>query len=140
MFSKLIFFILPLFIISFNVELSFGYDYDYGGKKAGKAFTGILVDTKCYSMDNDNLGNEHMSMEKCATMCAKMGIPVGLLIDGKKGGKLYILTLPAPALAEYMGQQVKVFGTKTSKGLIMPDKIEIKKGEKYEEIDIKTMM
>ncbi len=138
MFRKLLFLLLPLFIISFSIQLSFGYNY--GDEKSGKAFTGVLVDMKCYSMNNDNTSDDHQSMEKCATMCAKMGIPVGLLIDGKKGGKLYVLTLPAPALSDYMGQHVRVTGTKASKGVLIPDKIEIMKGDKYEEIDVTTMM
>jgi len=138
MFRKIIFIILPLFVMSLNLHFSSGYDY--GGEKSGKVFTGILVDTKCYSMNQDNFTNEHMEMKKCATMCAKMGIPVGLLIDGKKGGKLYVLTLPAPALADYMGEKVRISGTKASKGVLIPDKIEIMKGDKYEEIDVSTMM
>jgi hypothetical protein len=136
--NKTMFFLLPFIIIGFNIELS--YAYDYGGEKAAKTYTGILIDTKCYGMNEENLTNEHGSMKKCATMCAKMGIPVGLLLNGKKGGKVYVLTSPAPALADYMGKWVRVSGKKVFKGGLIPEKIEVKKGDVYEEIEINTMM
>ena len=139
MIKKLTLFILPLFIIVFTTGLNLTYS-GYGGEKSAETFTGILVDTKCYGMNEDNFTNDHMSMKKCATMCAKMGIPVGLLVKGKKGGKVYVLTIPAPALADYMGEWVRVSGKKAFKGGLIPEKIEIKKGDVYEEIDVKTMM
>ena len=137
--NKIVFLLLPLFVIGFNIELSFAYDYGEG-KKSAKTFTGILVDTKCYGMNEENVTNDHMSMKKCGTMCAKMGIPVGLLLKGKKGGKVYVLTIPAPALADYMGQWVRVSGKMVFKSGLLPEKIEVKKGDVYEEIEINTMM
>ncbi len=133
MFKKLIPVLLPVLIISLVVNTS------YGGKKA-KTYSGILVDTKCYGMNNDNFTNNHGKMEGCAVMCAKMGIPVGLLIDGKKGGKVYVLAIPAPSLADHMGKWARVTGVEKFKRGLIPEKIEVKKGDTYEEVKIQTMM
>ncbi len=146
MFRKLILILLPVFLIPFFLETSYGYGskletgYGYGSSEKTKSFSGILVDTKCYGMNNDNFTNDHGKMKGCAVMCAKMGIPVGLLIDGKKGGKVYVLATPAPALADYMGEWARVSGVKAFKRGLIPKKIEIKKGDTYEEIKIETMM
>lgn len=138
MFKKLIFLLIPFFVILYSIEISFG---GYGdGKAKGKTFTGILIDTKCYGMSEDNITNDHMAMKQCATMCAKMGIPVGLLIDGKKGGKVIVVTIPAPALAEHMGKWARITGEIKFKHGLVPEKIEVKNGDIYEEVDIKTMM
>ncbi len=134
--KKMILVLIPILIISFVVNTSYG--------KKTKTFSGILVDTKCYGMNNDNFTNDHMTpkgnMPGCAAMCAKMGIPVGLLVDGKKGGKVYVLTVPAPACADYMGEWVRISGVKTFKRGLIPKKIEVKKGDSYEEVKIQTMM
>ncbi len=133
MLKKLILVLLPILIISLVVNTS------YGGKKA-KTYSGILVDTKCYGMNNDNVTNDHGDMKGCAVMCAKMGIPVGLLIDGKKGGKVYVLAIPAPSLADHMGKWARVTGVEKFKRGLIPEKIEVKKGDTYEEVKIQTMM
>ncbi len=141
--KKLTFIILPLFFIVFTTGFNLAYSGYYDDEKSAKTlktFTGILIDTKCYGMNEDNFTNDHMSMKSCGKMCAKMGIPVGLLVDGKKGGKVYVLTIPAPALADYMGEWVRVSGEKVFKGGLIPEKIEIKKGDIYEQIDVETMM
>lgn len=138
--KKLIPIMLAVFILPFFIETSYGY----GSGEKLKTFSGILVDTKCYGMNNDNFTNDHMSpkgnMPGCAAMCAKMGVPVGLLVNGKKGGKVYVLTIPAPALADYMGEWVRISGVKTFKRGLIPKKIEVKKGDSYEEVKIETMM
>jgi hypothetical protein len=135
--KKLILVLIPILIISFVVNTSYGGKY---GVKKAKTYSGILVDTKCYGMNNDNITNDHGKMKGCAVMCAKMGIPVGLLIDGKKGGKVYVLTIPAPALADYMGEWARVTGVERFKRGLIPEKIEVKKGDTYEEVKIQTMM
>ncbi|MGR3318079.1 MAG: hypothetical protein ACUZ8O_06325 [Candidatus Anammoxibacter sp.] len=105
---------------------------------------GTLIDTKCYGMNHSNKKDDHVTpkgkIEKCATMCAKMGIPVGLLVDGKIDGKVYFLAVPAPALADYMGKAVRVIGTKAFRDGLIVDKIELMKGDAFEEIEINTMM
>lgn len=133
---KLIFFVIPVFVIFLSIKTSFA---------AGEVtVNGILIDTKCYGMNHNNFTNEHMTpdgeMPKCATMCAKMGVPVGLLVDGKVDGKVYFLAIPAPPLADYMGKTVRVKGLEAYKNGLIPEKIELIKGDEYEEINIKTMM
>jgi hypothetical protein len=139
MLKKLILVLIPILIISFVVNTSYGYGTRNSDKKA-KTYSGILVDTKCYAMNNDNITSDHGDMKGCAVMCAKMGIPVGLLIKGKKGGKVYVLTIPAPALADYMGEWARVTGVEGFKRGLIPEKIEVKKGDTYEEVKIQKMM
>lgn len=79
-------------------------------------------------------------MKWCATDCAKKGIPVGLLIDGKKGGKVYVLTVAAPSLADHMGKRARVTGKVEFKRGLIPEKIEVKEGDTYKEVKVKTMM
>lgn len=108
-------------------------------------FSGTLVDTKCYSMmPKANAGNEHMVMQDgksmkmpaCATACSNMGIPVAL-VDGK--GKTHVLAVPAGQLADHMAKEARVEG-KVMAGVLIPDKIEVKSGNKWEEVKIMTMM
>ena len=106
---------------------------------------GTLVGTRCYSMDNENIGNDHASpngiLPKCAEACARMGIPVGLLKDGEKGGKLYILISPSTQLADHMAKTVKVKGVETVPGTLLPSQIWVKTDDgKWEEVKIATMM
>ncbi len=91
-------------------------------------------------MDNDNITNDHGEMKGCASMCSKMGIPVGLLIKGKKGGKVYVLAIPAPALADHMGKWARVTGVEKFKRGLVIEKIEVKEGDTYKEVKIQTMM
>ncbi len=132
MVKKLIIALLPILIISFVANTSYG--------KKTKTYSGILIDTKCYAMNDDNFTRDHGKMKGCAVMCAKAGIPVGLLIDGKKGGKVYILTIPAPALADHMGKWARVTGVEKFKRGLIPEKIEVKEGDTYKEVKIQTMM
>lgn len=108
-------------------------------------FSGTLVDTKCYSMMPDaNKGNKHVVMkggEKvkmpgCATACANMGIPVALL---DKNGNSHVLAVPATQLADYMSLEARIEGKKMT-GVLIPEKIEVKKDGKWKEVKIATMM
>lgn len=108
---------------------------------------GTLIGTKCYGMNNDNVYNDHMTpdgnMPKCAEACARMGIPVGVLIDGKKGGDVYILVTPSIVLADHMAKQVKVTGMEPFAGSlsIIPEKVWVKNDkDEWEEVKIATMM
>ncbi len=116
-----------------------------GDKPKEVTVEGTLVDTKCYGMNHDNLGVDHMTpkgnMPNCAQACANMGIPVGVLKGGKKGGDVYVLITPSMALADHMAKTVKVVGMKTFDGAITPSQIFIKNDEgKWEEVKVGTMM
>lgn len=109
-------------------------------------FEGTLVDTKCYSMmPMKNAGQDHVTMgmdgkmmdvKGCATACANMGIPVGLL---DKKGKLHTLAAPATQLAPYMSKDAKIVG-KEMNGVILIDKIEVKEGSSWKEVNLVYMM
>lgn len=109
-------------------------------KKATKetTITGELVDTKCCT-GMDKRGADH---ELCAVQCAKGGIPVGVLDE--KSGKVYVLLTSSMGLADYMAKTVRVTGSVNDKytaQAIIPVKLEVKKGDKWEEVKLpKTMM
>jgi hypothetical protein len=72
---------------------------------------GEVVDTMCYA----SMGARGESHAKCGLACAKKGIPVGLVEEGK-AGKMYILLpgkddSPIPdAVTQKMGKVVSVTG------------------------------
>jgi hypothetical protein len=111
--------------------------------------TGKLIDTKCYGMMHDNHNNDHMvkghdgkmmKVPNCATACSAMGIPSGLLVDGKKDSQVYILIVPTTSLAEHQAKEARVTGEIAYEGAIIPSKIEVKEGKKWVEVKIATMM
>ncbi len=75
---------------------------------------GELVDTLCYASMGAK-GEGHM---KCAIACAKKGIPVGLVEEGKTS-KMYVLLPPKDAaglpaaVTDHMGKVVSVTATPT---------------------------
>jgi hypothetical protein len=111
------------------------------------SFTGTLIDTKCYSMmPKANAGNTHkvkdmksgkmMDMPNCATACASMGIPVALLT---KSGTVHILAAPASQLSKHMAKEARIEG-KEMNGVLIVDKLEVKDGNKWSEVEIAYMM
>ncbi len=122
----------------------------FSGNTAKKVtVTGTLIDTKCYGMNHDNVENAHyvkkggekMKMPNCATACANMGIPAGILKDGKKDGEVVILITPANAVADHMAKEARVTGEMAYPGGIIPGKIEVKNAQgKWEEVKVATMM
>ncbi len=117
------------------------------GKHEGKTVTvvGTLIDTKCYGMNHANTGTDHMTprgtMPNCAQACARQGIPVGLLENGKRDGKVYLLVTPSVALADHMARTVKITGKQPFEGSILPEKIWVRGDDgKWEELKIATMM
>ena len=111
--------------------------------------TGTLIDTKCYGMNHDNVENAHfamkdgekMKMPNCATACANIGIPAGLLKDGKKDGEVFVLITPANAVADHMAKEARVTGELAYPGGIIPSKIEVKNDKgKWENVSVATMM
>ncbi len=118
----------------------------FAGKKDGRTVTvvGTLIDTKCYGMNHANTGNDHMTpkgkMPNCAQACARQGIPVGLLENGKRDGRVYLLVTPSLALADHMAKEVKVTGKQPFEGSLIPEKIWVKTDRGWKELKIGTMM
>lgn len=119
-----------------------------GMKMKSMTFEGTLVDTKCYSMmPKMNAGQDHkqmamdgsggmMDVKGCASACANMGIPVGII---DKKGKMHTLAAPAGQLAPYMAKEVKIEG-KEMNGVILIDKLEVKEGNAWKEVKLVYMM
>ncbi len=103
---------------------------------------GTFIDTKCYAADHNNIGNDHGGMKGCGTTCARGGIPVGILVNGEKGGKVLVLLAPSKAFADYIGMEGRVSGT-TALGpnTLLPEKVEVKQADgTYKSIDFSSMM
>ena len=104
---------------------------------------GTLIDTKCYSLDRANTGDDHQTkdgtIEGCAAACAQLGIPVAVL-TGKDDPT--ILIAPATELAEFMGRQVRVTGSKAFRGSAMrAETIEVRDADgAWKSIEFHTMM
>jgi len=103
-------------------------------KRASKTtIEGTLVDMKCY-LEMNMSGEKHA---KCAAKCARSGIPMGVL---KKGtSEVYTLLVAAPAIADYGERAVRVTGTVYGHSLA-PDKFEVQKDGKWEEVQLPDMM
>lgn len=97
---------------------------------------GTLVDSKCYLMDNRLAGNDHGAMTGCGTMCLKGGSPAGLLT---KDNQFHALIASAAALADYVGQTVRVTGAINS-GVLVPTKVERNADGRWQEIKLGAMM
>jgi hypothetical protein len=94
-----------------------------------KTFEGELVDMHCYAK-GDAKGEGHA---KCGAACAKSGIPVGVLVDGKTWT---LATNPKP-LADSVGKTVRVTGsTNDATMTLLADKVEVKDGESWKEIKL----
>jgi hypothetical protein len=65
-----------------------------------------------------------------------MGRPAGILTPDKK---FLMLVAPAPDLADYVGQPIRVTG-KLRNGSILVDKFEVKKPSGWVAVKISTMM
>jgi len=116
--------------------------------------TGHLVDTKCYGMGTAmgkpgmNYGNDHMikkgdkmmKVPNCATACASMGIPVGIVDGSKPGNKTYIIITSATALKDHMDQEARVTGEEAFPGSIIAGKVEVKVDGKWKDVTPGAMM
>ncbi|MBI2889595.1 MAG: YHS domain-containing protein [Nitrospirae bacterium] len=76
---------------------------------------GEIVDTTCY-LRHEKKGTEHA---KCALMCLRAGIPMGLLEDGT--GKVYVFVSeshgnPHKDIEKYLLKKVKVTGALYERG------------------------
>ncbi|MCI0348126.1 MAG: hypothetical protein L0Z53_01765 [Acidobacteriales bacterium] len=97
---------------------------------------GTLVDSACYLKDNSLTGNDHGPMKDCGTMCLKGGTPAGVLTKGKK---FHAVIAPSTALADYVGQTVRVSGSLHNQS-ILAKKVEVNKNGKWEEVKLGAMM
>ncbi len=100
------------------------------GKAEDKTVEGELVDMWCYSKGGAK-GDGHAA---CGEKCAKSGIPAGVVVDGKAWT---LVTNPEP-LASAMGRTVRVTGKANAEtNALLPDKVEVKKDDKWEEVKLK---
>lgn len=103
------------------------------------AFEGTLIDTHCYNLDQENIGDDHTLpksgfREDCAAYCANLGYPVAVLIGGKPGNKVWILRFSSQVFADFMAETVRVEGTFISGSLIQPSKVEMKSEDGWVQI------
>lgn len=94
-------------------------------------FQGILIDTHCYELNQQNIGDNHTLpqsgfREDCAAYCANLGYPVGVLVGGEPGNKVWIMRFSSQIFADFMAETVRVEGRFVSGGLVEPIKIEMK--------------
>jgi hypothetical protein len=116
---------------------------------------GHLIDTKCYGMAANmgkpamNYHNTHMvpgkdgemkKLPNCATACANMGIPAGIVEGSTPGNTTYVLITPSNQLADHMDKEARVEGELAYEGGIIPQKIEVKEDGEWKEVEIATMM
>lgn len=112
--------------------------------------TGTLVDTKCYGMMAEaNFGNTHklpgangamMDVPNCATACAGMGIPTGIVEGGVVGNKTYVIIASATALKDHMAKEARVTGELAFEGGIIASKIEVKEDGVWVDVTPGAMM
>lgn len=103
-------------------------------KKAEKTtIEGTLVDLKCY-LEMGASGEKHAS---CAAKCAKSGLPMGVLKSGTS--EVYNLLVASPAVADYGEQTIRVTGTVMGHAL-SPEKMEVQKDGRWEEVKLPGMM
>src|SRR5262249_39566858 len=89
-----------------------------------KTIEGELVDTHCYAAAAA-MGEKHAA---CGAKCAKSGIPVAVLVDGKAWT---LSTNPRP-LADAVGKTVRVTGIQSTEAqCLVPDKVEVKDGDSW---------
>ena len=95
-----------------------------------KTIEGELVDLHCFAAGGAK-GEEHG--KTCGAKCAKSGIPVAILVDGKAWT---LATNPRP-LADSVGKQVRVTGQqKADTQTVLADKVEVKDGDAWKEVKL----
>ncbi len=119
-------------LLAFAVTIAFSL---YAAEKT-VTLEGTLVDSKCYLADNANVGNDHMGIKGCGTICLKGGQPGALLTKDKK---FHPILAPSTVLAPYVGQTIRVNGT-LHNGAILASKVEVNKDGKWEEVKLGAMM
>lgn len=102
---------------------------------AQTTYEGTLVDSKCY-LGMGEADNDHGPMAACGTMCLKGGTPAAILTRDKQ---FHALIAPSTALAEYVGQQIRVVGS-LHNGAILAKSVQVNKGGRWEEVKLGAMM
>ena len=82
---------------------------------------GTLVDSVCY-LHNGAMTNDHGGMKDCGTMCLKNGAPAAVVTKDKQ---LHVIIAPSTALADYVGQEIRVTGEENGNA-ILATKAEVK--------------
>ena len=95
---------------------------------------GTLVDGKCF-LGMGAKGNDHGEMKNCGAMCAKMGVPTGV-ITAK--GKYYTLVVASSQVAKYIGKKVKVDG-KIKHGSLIAMNLSVNDGGKWKKVKLSSM-
>ncbi|MEA2711402.1 MAG: hypothetical protein QOF78_4003 [Phycisphaerales bacterium] len=99
--------------------------------KETKTVEGELVDLHCFAAGGAK-GEDHG--KSCGAKCAKSGIPVAVLVDGKAWT---LATNPAP-LADSVGKQVRVTGSANNETqTFLAEKVEVKDGDAWKEVKLK---
>ncbi len=111
-----------------------------GDEGKAKTIEGTLVDSKCFLMNAQNKGNDHVTpkgtLPSCGTACAKMGIPVSVLTSE---GKVFTLVVPAAQVADYVGKEARATGL-VKQSAIIAEKLEVREGNSWKEVSLATMM
>jgi hypothetical protein len=102
------------------------------------AITGTLVDLSCYAKFGVTT-NDHGGSKNCGAMCAKGGLPVGL-VDANK--KVHFLGVSSSGYADYVGKELRLTGMHGKHAdVFIPEKLEVKEGDKWVEKSLpKAMM
>jgi hypothetical protein len=99
-------------------------------KAEDKKVEGELVDMSCFTKGGAK-GDGHAA---CGEKCLKSGVPAGILVDGKV---MTIAANPVP-LAQYAGRTIRIEGKASEEAhAIVPTKLEVKKDDKWEEVNLK---
>ena len=101
---------------------------------AQTTYEGTLVDSKCY-LGMGEADNDHGSMMACGTMCLRGGTPAGLLT---KDNQFHALIAPSTALADYVGQTIRVTGS-LHNGAILTKSVQVNKAGRWEEVKLGGM-
>lgn len=99
----------------------------------GQTLEGTLVDLKCYSaggfLTNDHMNMKGKKLPNCATACATMGLPVGV-VDSQN--HVHVLAVPAAAYAKWMAKQVRLTGMNGKYAdVFLPSSLEVKENGKW---------
>ena len=121
-------------IVRFAVLVAFAAVFAVVSLGAQTTYEGTLVDSKCYLGMNET-GNDHGQMKACGTMCLKGGTPAAIVTKDKQ---FHALIAPSGALADYVGQQIRVVGS-LHNGAILAKSVQVNKGGRWEEVKLGGM-
>ena len=131
---KLYFILSAALILVISSALLLLYAGEKGkGEIKAQVIEGTLIDTKCYAMGafvtNDHKDMKGNRLPNCATACAAMGIPVGIL-DSEK--TVHIIAGPASGYSQWMAMEIRLSGMYGKHApVFIPEKIEVKEKGKW---------